>query len=302
MSRFRRDLVALERARARVPRPPDESAEVREILRRVPLEGNPTGAPSNRALSRWYDAQPDGDYTCTSCGRVGPKHYVQPQHPYYVEGRTGVASCTDCTNRQNEETRARGRAAKSAERASAADKQRAAHAPGLYPDGRTIPREGDEVYTYIPGFGGMPSALRGVVKRQRGVLVVSAGEASSLLGGRERLARARTLDLTPAWTVKEEQHPHDRAQERSLASDRERKDAHQRSDAELQDRLAASKAAGARHLDEVGAEVVGRRAKSLRTGEVVRIVAWDDKCGPLYENEHGTPVTMGKLAQWAVVE
>ena len=86
------------------------------------MRRNPAAAPSSRALSRWFDAQPDGDYTCTDCGRVGPKHYVQPQHPYYAEGRTGTALCTDCTNRHNAEARA-------ARRRALAEEPRCAAAP-----------------------------------------------------------------------------------------------------------------------------------------------------------------------------
>lgn len=55
--------------------------------------------PGPTALSNWYMEQPAGDYTCTDCGVVGPKHSVQPQHPYYAGGREGVARCTDCRNR-----------------------------------------------------------------------------------------------------------------------------------------------------------------------------------------------------------
>lgn len=78
------------------------------LMRRPCPRGNP-GAPSTRALSRWYDAQPDRDYKCTDCGRVGPKHYIQPQHPFYADGREDVARCSDCISRLNREARTRRR-------------------------------------------------------------------------------------------------------------------------------------------------------------------------------------------------
>ncbi len=57
--------------------------------------------PSERALSDWYMAQAKGDRTCSDCGKIGPSHYVQPQHPYYAEGREGVSRCSDCINAIN---------------------------------------------------------------------------------------------------------------------------------------------------------------------------------------------------------
>lgn len=52
--------------------------------------------PSEKALCRWYDEQPDGDRPCSDCGKVGPKHYVQPQHPFYAGGVEGRSLCGDC--------------------------------------------------------------------------------------------------------------------------------------------------------------------------------------------------------------
>ena len=55
--------------------------------------------PTNRALIAWYATQPQtGDVTCTYCGTVGPVHHIQPQHPFYVEGREGVFRCMACHN------------------------------------------------------------------------------------------------------------------------------------------------------------------------------------------------------------
>ena len=59
--------------------------------------------PSPKALDKWTREQPDGDYTCAWCGKVGPHHYVQPQHPYWADGKIGQdgkapARCMDCYN------------------------------------------------------------------------------------------------------------------------------------------------------------------------------------------------------------
>lgn len=61
--------------------------------------------PSDKALSAWYSAQPERDYTCSDCGKVGPKWMVQPQHPYYAGGREGEARCPDCLNAINRRMR-----------------------------------------------------------------------------------------------------------------------------------------------------------------------------------------------------
>lgn len=57
--------------------------------------------PSDKALSTWYGAQLEQDYTCADCGKVGPKWQVQPQHPYYAGGRAGEARCPDCISAIN---------------------------------------------------------------------------------------------------------------------------------------------------------------------------------------------------------
>lgn len=54
------------------------------------------GYPSSKQLVKWWDAQPDGLYTCTGCGVVRDKAYVQPQHPAWHNGQDGVALCGDC--------------------------------------------------------------------------------------------------------------------------------------------------------------------------------------------------------------
>lgn len=54
--------------------------------------------PTTRQLNQWARAQPDGDYTCAECGRIGPSYWVQPRHPYFADGKVGTALCTDCIN------------------------------------------------------------------------------------------------------------------------------------------------------------------------------------------------------------
>lgn len=61
---------------------------------------------SDSALSKWWAEQPEQDYTCSYCGKTGPKAYVQPQHPVYGGG----ARCTECHNRQYHEYKAKRKA------------------------------------------------------------------------------------------------------------------------------------------------------------------------------------------------
>lgn len=68
--------------------------------------------PTDRALIAWYRSQPKGDYTCAWCGKIGPDHYVQPQHPFWAEGRQGIdgkapARCGDCINEAHRQARER---------------------------------------------------------------------------------------------------------------------------------------------------------------------------------------------------
>jgi len=72
--------------------------------------------PSTKQLNAWYCDQPrTGNATCTYCGKVGPVHYIQPQHPYYADGREGVFRCTDCLDKANVEARAKRKAQLAAE-------------------------------------------------------------------------------------------------------------------------------------------------------------------------------------------
>ena len=72
--------------------------------------------PTEKQLIAWWDTQQQtGDATCTYCGKVGSVHYVQPQHPYYAEGREGTYRCTDCVAKANVEARAARKAQLAAE-------------------------------------------------------------------------------------------------------------------------------------------------------------------------------------------
>lgn len=62
--------------------------------------------PSQRALRQWWADQPARDRTCTDCGRTGPQAYIQPQHPYYAQGREGTARCAECITAANARIRA----------------------------------------------------------------------------------------------------------------------------------------------------------------------------------------------------
>ncbi len=58
-------------------------------------------APTPSQLSKWWDNQPSGDYTCTDCGKTDSKSFVQPQHPFFADGHNDVARCADCTSARN---------------------------------------------------------------------------------------------------------------------------------------------------------------------------------------------------------
>lgn len=55
-----------------------------------------TKEPTNRELLSWWDRQPRGQHTCSDCGKIDDAAYVQPQHPFYAQGREGMALCGDC--------------------------------------------------------------------------------------------------------------------------------------------------------------------------------------------------------------
>lgn len=62
-------------------------------------------APTNRELIAWWDAQGKGPFTCADCGRVDNGAYVQPQHPFYAEGVSGIARCGECISVRNRAAR-----------------------------------------------------------------------------------------------------------------------------------------------------------------------------------------------------
>lgn len=63
--------------------------------------------PTERQLIAWWEDQPEREYRCERCEKAGPKTQVQPQHPYYAEGREGVSRCAECVAQINADARAR---------------------------------------------------------------------------------------------------------------------------------------------------------------------------------------------------
>ena len=62
----------------------------------------PMKAPTDGQLIKWWQAQPSGIYTCTDCGHKDDKALVQPQHPYFAEGKPGTALCSPCIRKHHE--------------------------------------------------------------------------------------------------------------------------------------------------------------------------------------------------------
>jgi hypothetical protein len=59
-------------------------------------------APTDRALLKWWDVKAAElraadvlALTCADCGKVDSPAYVQPQHPYYADGRDDIAEGLD---------------------------------------------------------------------------------------------------------------------------------------------------------------------------------------------------------------
>lgn len=214
MSRFARDRAALERGLARLPPIRDESAQVREILRRVPLEGNPRRNPGQLAL--------------------------------------GV--------------------------------------PPTYPDGRTVPQLGDEVCAAVPGTFGIAGSMCGtVIKKRDGSLAVRVTESSHLLGGRERLRRARTYPLSEAWTIRGEKGRDARAQDEADRKFAEEQAQWKRDVAERQAALerAQAEARAAGRLLSDARPPAGARVRWLRTGQFATVQKRRDK--PLHKWERFDP-------------
>lgn len=55
--------------------------------------------PTPAAMSKfWENITPSQLFTCHDCGRTDRSRFVQPQHPYWMDGREGLALCTNCLN------------------------------------------------------------------------------------------------------------------------------------------------------------------------------------------------------------
>lgn len=72
-------------------------------------------APTHAAMRTFWATNPEGGYTCSDCGRVDSKAYVQPQHPFYADWQAGIARCCDCISARNRNAKAARKAALDAE-------------------------------------------------------------------------------------------------------------------------------------------------------------------------------------------
>ena len=101
-----------------------------------------------------------------------------------------------------------------------------------YRDGRSVPIEGDEVYTFAGGFAGMPASVQGVVRSGKNGLYVAITGSRGMLGETTSQKRA---DLTKDWTLKGEEHPNAiqrRESDAKIKADSERRKAEYEADRE----------------------------------------------------------------------
>ena len=65
-----------------------------------------TNPPSRKAMLAYLEKYPgSATYSCHECGKTDTGYYVQPQHPFYMNGLEGLALCADCIARHNVEYR-----------------------------------------------------------------------------------------------------------------------------------------------------------------------------------------------------
>ena len=144
------------------------------------------------------------------------------------------------------------------------------------PDGRWVPQEGDEVYQIVPGFGGTPATVRGVVFRNRqGELRVRLTEGAQLIGGRQRLRG--TLPLDESWTVVGDPEIRRRQEERERQDEERRRQIQAESEEQERRAKASFEAALARGEERVTPENarVGARVYSHDLGKAGVITAVD---------------------------
>ena len=163
-------------------------------------------------------------------------------------------------------------------------------APGRYSDGRTIPREGDEVYTIRPATLGMVATLHGRVERWgQSLRVIPTRPARTLLGD---VKMAQSYDLTADWTIEGEVHPRDHAQqneaEQRNSEARRSRQGRARADAITQETLAQLVQLGHKPL----VDVLAQHGYSAGLRGLRLIDARHTEPAILIEAEHGR-------SQWA---
>lgn len=179
-----------------------------------------------------------------------------------------------------------------------------------YPDGRTVPRVGDEVYTFTPGMFGGEAVLHGQVVARRGALAVRVKSGTSQLGGRQAFGRARVYPISKSWTLKGEEHPARAMMRESAGREKREEDERQRA---MQEAREAAQRSGRPTLDRVGPRagmrielitLPGYRARVLEP----RFDAWgDDKTTPRwhYRDDKGKEGYLGSdptdWRDWAVL-
>jgi len=160
----------------------------------------------------------------------------------------------------------------------------------FYPDGRMVPRIGDEVFQQTRGAFGSPASVRGVVVRSRsGDLRVKILGGSSMFGG---ATRSRSTSLSPSWSVASDPFFAQREAARA-ASEQAR---HDSEDEHLRASIAGSIARGGRVLASWdGLKPGDSVVQHSRYGEPARrtISSIDPAYGPMSRNEYGTEVILG---------
>ena len=168
-----------------------------------------------------------------------------------------------------------------------------------YTDGRLIPQPGDEVYQMVPGFGGFPSSLQGIVLGKQ----VRITGGSTLIGA---IPIGKRYKLTPAWTVINDPavKAKQEARERAEAEEKIKKEQDKHTGVET-----VEKEAHKRGLKQI------KSTKGINPGDTVyllypnysdpskievikEIVHEISPRGFTYLNEHGTESTSGDIENW----
>jgi len=168
-----------------------------------------------------------------------------------------------------------------------------------YRDGRSIPIEGDEVVDVRGGFGGSAVYLNGKVVSRRGALRVQITSTAGFFG---ETASATTEPLSDGWTIKGEEHPHDRQLRQSRERDEQWRQENETREADLRARAEASKAEGYPHLDMID-PAIGARIEEIdsgRTGTIIEYFELGDAQEPVVQFDDepagSSGVTIGNKA------